>query len=111
MSSMTTDSKVVMVVSTFCGVNELLRFFNLSSIVGLYSYIPKCALSLIRLKNAIRSLSNAVVLYLGGRGQKFKLLSNKLNTYEEKVCLLRFITLPFGSLLNLQVSRSFFVRA
>ena len=108
MSSMTTDSNVSMVLSTFFGVNELFFCFNCCKIVGLYSEIPKCALSLIRLKKALRSSPNAVVLNLGGRGQKFKPLTNKLNTSKEKVCLLKFIIRPFGSFLNLQVSRSFF---
>ena len=52
--------------------------------VELYSQIPKCALSLIRLTKARRSLSNAVALYPGGLGQKFELLSNKLMTLQEK---------------------------
>ena len=109
MSSMTADSNVSIVLSTFFGVNELFLSFNCCKIVGLYSEFPKCALSLIRLKKALRSSSSAVVLNLGGRGQKFKPLSNKLNTCKEKVCLLKFIIRPFGSFLNLQASRSFFV--
>ena len=60
-------------------------------------------------KKTLTSSSNAVVLNLGGRGQKFKPLSNKLNTCKEKVCLLKFIIRPFGSFLNLQASRSFYV--
>ena len=104
MSSMTADSKVVIVVSTFCGVNELFRSFKLCNMVGLYSEILKCALSLTCLKNALRPLLNMEVLYLGGRGQKFKLLSNKLNTSTEKVCLIKFTMRPFGSFCSLQVS-------
>ena len=50
MSSMTADSNVSMVMSTFFGVNELFLSFNCCKIVGSYSEIPKCALSLIRLK-------------------------------------------------------------
>ena len=109
MSSITADSNVSMVVSTCCGVNELFLSLSCCRIVGLHSEIPKCALSLMRLKKAFRSLSNVVLLYLGGHGQKFKLLSNKLNTCIENVCLLRFIILLFASFCNVTVSRSFFV--
>ena len=97
MSSKTADSKVTIVLSTFCGVNEVFRSFNFCNIVGLYSENPKCALSLIRLKNALRSLLKTVVLYLGGLGQKFKPLSNKLNTSTGNLCLLKFTMRPFGS--------------
>ena len=37
MSSKTADSKVTIVLSTFCGVNEVFRSFNFCNIVGLNS--------------------------------------------------------------------------
>ena len=97
MSSKTADSKVTIASSTFCGVSEVFHSFTFRNIVGLYSENPKCALSLIRVKNALRSLSKTVVLYLGGLGQKFKPLSNKLNTSKGNLCLLKFTMRPFGS--------------